>query len=126
MPVTSDRNTPRRSGEFLVLTPAADTTIYAGTMTAINTSGEAVPASDSVDLKVVGRSEDYSSEGEDVKVRKGVFGYENDGSISKSDIGDDCYIVDAITVGLVGSVTNDIKAGNIFDVESNKVWVKID
>mgnify|MGYP006311589407 CR=1 FL=1 len=117
-----DRNTPRRSGEFLVLTPAADTTIYAGIIGAINSNGKLVPASDSTGLKVVGRTEEYS-EGEDVKVRKGVFAYDNDGSIDKSMIGDSCQVVDAITVGT--TTTNNIEAGTIFDVEGNQVWVKI-
>lgn len=122
----ADRNTPRRNGEFLVLSPAADTTIYAGTIAAINSSGELVPAADTTDLKVVGRAENYSAEGEDVKVRKGVFGFANDGSISKSNIEDDCYIVDEVTVGLAASVTNSITAGKIFDVEDDQVWVKFD
>lgn len=118
-----DRNTPMRNGDFLVLTPAPDVKIYTGTMVAINSSGEVVPASDTANLKVLGRAENYS-EGEDVKIRKGVFAYNNDGSIGKTKIGADCFVVDSITVG--AATTNSIKAGTIFTVEGNQVWVKID
>ncbi|MDI3547895.1 MAG: hypothetical protein PWR10_1547 [Halanaerobiales bacterium] len=120
--LTKDRNTPKRDGEFVVVTPKDGVTIYAGSIVAIDSNGELVPASDTAGIRVIGRAENYS-EGQPVTCRKGVFGYENDGSITSADIGSKCYIVDDQTVGK--TTTNSIEAGVIFDVDDEGVWVKI-
>lgn len=121
--LTKDRNTPRRSGEFVVLNPKDGVKIYAGSIAAIDGNGEALPASDTADLKVIGRADNYS-EGQPVTCRKGTFHYENDGSITVTDIGSKCYVVDDQTVGK--TTTNSIEAGIVHDVDDQGVWVKID
>lgn len=120
--LTKDRNTPWRDGKFLVLTPKAGVKIYAGSIVAIDGNGDALPASDTAGLKAIGRADNYS-EGQPVTVRKGVFGFENNG-ITAADIGGICHVVDDQTVGK--TTTNSIKAGTIFDVDTDGVWVKID
>lgn len=122
--LTKDRNTAYREGDFLVLSPADGVTIFSGSLTAVDGSGDLVPAADTAGLKVVGVADNYS-EGEDVTVRKGTYLFENNGNITAADIGDKCYIVDDQTVGLQADVTNDVEAGEIFDVDSEGVWVKI-
>lgn len=52
------RNTSMRDGEIISIPVAASTFLYAGRMIAIDTSGDAVPASDTAGLKVVGRAEE--------------------------------------------------------------------
>ena len=75
----------RYTREFTV---ASGSTVYAGGITAINTSGYAVPATSAGAIVVVGRAENTASGGETVKTRSGMFLYEpvSSGALDASDL----------------------------------------
>src|ERR1700733_8678273 len=100
--LTNSRNTPEMAdgGRIRVINVEANTTIFLGGMVAVNTSGNAVPASATTTaanaLKVIGRAE-YVVNGTpaqnavnnpgaagaiQIAVRKGVFMYGQDNSVT--------------------------------------------
>ena len=106
---------------------ASDNTVYAGGIVAQNSSGKAVPASDTANLVVLGRAEATVGAGEKVLIRTGVFLFDNGTSseeLTTADIGAVAFIVDDHTVGKVGG-TNKIPAGIVIDVTADGVAVEI-
>ena len=106
---------------------ASENTVYAGSIAAQNSSGKAVPASDTANLVVLGRAEATVGAGEKVLIRTGVFLFDNGTSseeLTTADIGAVAFIVDDHTVGKVGG-TNKIPAGIVVDVTSEGVAVEI-
>ena len=86
---------------FVTATVASDTTIYAGALVAINTSGKAIPAADATGIRsVVGRAEFTATAGQAIKIKRGVFGWNNDttNAVEATDIGKTAYVVDDHTV----------------------------
>ncbi len=57
--LTSSRNTPEMSdfGRTQIYPVEANTTVYLGSMVALNANGNAVPASSAAGLRIVGRAE---------------------------------------------------------------------
>ena len=126
--LTSSRNTPEMSdfGRMQVYPVEANTTIYLGSMVALNANGNAVPASSTPGLRVVGRAERtyLGVPGQDavntasavipgtnlpagaagavsVICARGVFLFaDNDGSIAQPQVGMLCYAVDDNSVSL--------------------------
>lgn len=129
--LVQDRKTPKRDGEEINRPVAASTKIFAGSLVAINASGYLVPGSVSTTLKVQGRAEEYvdNSAGANgdlsCKVRRGVFLYDNDGTVALADIGKTAYIVDDQTVADNDGSEARSAAGVIEDVDSDGVWVRI-
>ena len=106
---------------------ASDNTVYAGGIAAQNSSGKAVPASDTANLVVLGRAEATVGAGNILVIRTGVFLFDNGTSseeLTAADIGAAAYIVDDHTVGKVGG-TNKIPAGIVVDVTADGVAVEI-
>ena len=106
---------------------ASDNTVYAGAIAAQNSSGKAVPASDTANLVVLGRAEATVGAGGNLVIRTGVFLFDNGTSseeLTTADIGAAAYIVDDHTVGKVGG-TNHIPAGVVVDVTADGVAVEI-
>ena len=106
---------------------ASDNTVYAGGIAAQNSSGKAVPASDTANLVVLGRAEGTVGAGGKVVIRTGVFLFDNGTSseeLTAADIGAAAYIVDDHTVGKIGG-TNHIPAGIVIDVTADGVAVEI-
>ncbi len=135
MALTSDRNTPRRDGELVTLPVAAAKLIYAGSLVARDSSGNATPGAAATTLLGAGRAEaraDNSggSAGDiTVDVRKGVFRFGNSASadaITRADIGASCYIADDQTVAKTSGSSTRSVAGTVFDVDSDGVWVKFE
>jgi hypothetical protein len=119
--LTSSRNTPEMDdlGRMQTYPVEANTTVYLGSMVALNASGNAVPAS-SAAVKIVGRAERLylGMPGQDavntssatipgtnlpagaagaisIVCRRGVFMYAlNDGSIAQAQVGTPCFAVD--------------------------------
>jgi len=125
--LTAERDTPQRSGDVVSIGLASNTTIYAGAMTAINTSGYAVPASDTTNLVVIGRAEDTvvnaSTDGAvSIPVRRGVFRWANGDTVSIANVGSVAYVEDDATVTVTNS-TSSVVAGTILQVDSDGVWV---
>lgn len=129
---TTAIDTPERAGAMTNSPVAAATVIFAGTMVALNAAGNAVPASDTAALKVVGRAEadvDNSAGAigdKTVNAKAGCFRYSNSGTnaATKANIGGKAYAEDDNTVGTAIG-TNAIVAGEIVDVDADGVWVKI-
>ena len=99
--------------------------INAGTLVAQNSEGLAVPAADAAGLIVLGRAENTALPGENVAAKTGAYIYDNGTdaeAVTVADIGKDCFVVDAATVGKVGG-TNKVKAGIVLDVTAEGVAV---
>jgi len=129
MPLTADRETPRRSGDVLTRPAAAAKTFYAGALTAIDTDGNATPGATATNIVGVGRCREQvdNSAGAagavTVDIEKGIFRYANSATdpVVAGDIGSNCYIVDDFTVSHTD--TNQSVAGIVFDVDTLGVWV---
>ncbi|NQT91946.1 MAG: hypothetical protein HQ559_04225, partial [Lentisphaerae bacterium] len=128
------RNTPMRAGDSLYIGVYTNTRLFAGAMVAINSSGYAVPASDSASLNVIGRAqstvdnrtnaEGAGDSGElSITVRRGTFRWVNGDSFTDANIGDLAFVEDDQTVQTAASASQDIIAGVIIDVDSSGVWV---
>ena len=133
MALSSDRKTPRRSGDTRVFGVAAGAAIHAGALTCINSSGYAVPGSVSTALKAVGRaceSEDNASGANgvrSVRVETGIFRFNNSAAadeITAADISADCFVVDDETVAKTNGSSTRSVAGKVFDVDDQGVWVQ--
>lgn len=126
---TAAIDTPERPGDSISLPVAASTKIFAGTLVALNTSGNAVPASDTTLLVVVGRAEadvdnSAGSAGDlSVVVKRGVFRFANSGTnaVDADDKGKFAYVEDDQTVAETS--THKVKAGRVLDVDDDGVWI---
>lgn len=128
--LTQAYNAETRDGDLIEYGVAASTTIYAGAIVALNTSGYAVPAADTANLLVMGRAEETvdnasGSAGDlTVVVRRGLFRWDNHGTpLTIADIGDGAFVADDHTVAAKATTTNDVCAGEIVNVDSVGVWV---
>jgi hypothetical protein len=109
--LTNSRNTPELAdgGRMQVYPVEANTTIYLGSMVALDSNGNAVPASSTPGLKILGRAEMVSEglPGQDavnnpgvagaiaIVARRGVFMYAvNDGSIGTPQVCEPAFAVD--------------------------------
>ena len=120
-----DRNTKIR-GEVdsqLHYPVAASTTIYAGSLVALNTSGLAVPAANTAGLVVVGRCAKKADNASgaasaiNVIVETGAFYFVNGtATIAQADVGRPCFVEDDQTVG--DTATAGVIAGIIRSVDS--------
>ena len=121
--LSAPRNTPEFvDNTFITLT--AGGTIYEGGMVAVNGSGAAVAASDTSGLRVIGRAENSAVSGGTVKIRMGVFGWDNDttNAVAATDVGKLCYVVDDHTVS-IDDQSNGVVAGVVKDVDADGVHV---
>ena len=143
--VTTGRTTPTRldpmysnRGSFPM---AATTTLYAGTICALNASGYLVAGSTSSTLKVAGIVGDQpfeipsdritnsgSAGAKSAQVQMGVTALlENDSldPITQDDVLNDAYITDNATVCATSGGSTKSKAGRIIEVTDQGVWVAI-
>lgn len=110
---------------------AAATTIYAGTLVALNAAGTAIPAADTASTRVIGRAEETvdnsagSASDLTVSVKRGVFKFDNSATdpVTIASIGLAAYVEDDTTLAVAAGPTNDIKAGVVIAVESDGVWI---
>ena len=140
--LTSSRNTPEMSdfGRTQIYPVEANTTVYLGSMVALNANGNAVPASSAAGLRIVGRAERtyLGMPGQDavntssamipgtnlpagaagaisVICARGVFLYAvNDGSIAQPQVGMLCFAVDDNSVSL-----NDGSGATVVSAQSH-------
>lgn len=123
------KNTPRTRvgmGQRFADPVAAATTIYSGAMVALNAAGDAIPAIPTgVIMRGVALEEADNETGAagDVAVptERGPFLVANDGSLDRTHIGTDVYVVDDNTVGDAGTLV----AGKCLDVLDAGVVVEI-
>lgn len=105
---------------------AAGAVIYRGSMVALNAAGDAIPAIPTgTVMRGVSLVEADNSTGAagDVSVEtdRGPYLVANNGSIDRTDIGTDVYVVDDNTVGAAGTLV----AGKCLDVLPEGVVVEI-
>jgi len=126
--LTKDRNTPRRAGEDRSDPLATSAVIYAGALVVLDANGDAAPATTATGLTVRGIAQESVSQAAGdttVATRTGEHRLVNDGSITRADIGNTCYIVDDQTVAQTDGTGTRSAAGKITDVDSVGVWVDI-
>lgn len=120
------RSTRERQGKEFVFPVAGGETITLGTMVALNAAGEAVPASDTAGLTVVGVA--WGVDGTDtqrVTARRGCFNFDADitDTPTLADVGKPVYAVDDITVAnAVGG--SRPQAGILLGVDDDGCWVQ--
>lgn len=134
MPLTKDRNTPRRLGEHYSHGVATNVKIYAGAIVMLNATGYATPGATATGQICVGRAGEQvdNTGGADnavsVTVTTGVFKFKNSAAgdlIGIANIGDDCYIVDDETVAATNGTATRSVAGKVVGVDSDGVWVRM-
>ena len=122
MACTKARLTPSMEGKYIVLSKASSTTIYEGSLVAVNSSGQAIPAAKAASQPAVGMA--YEVDGNTVKVERGVHLWDNDatGAVTAANIGGTCYIVDDCTV--TSTSTGSSSAGKVLGLEGDQVIVE--
>ena len=118
MALERGRKTPEvaEGGRFLVLPVAAGVKIYEGSLVVIGADGYAKAAAKGTGL-TGGTDGDIT-----VRVARGVFVWDNDGSVTAAHILKDCYIVDDCTV--TATSTGSSKAGKVIAVSDDGVAVE--
>lgn len=129
---TSPINTPHKTDAVGFYKIAASTTIYAGTLVALNAAGYAIPAADTAATKVVGVAEDTVKNGTStagafsVRVKRGVFKFKNatTNPVVQATLHGNALVADNQTVA--ADTTNDIVAGRVEALDPDgDVWVRI-
>lgn len=130
--LTQDRNTLRRDGVQTEPPVAAGARIYGGALVAINAAGFAVPGSTATGLTGAGvaeqRADNTGAAAGAIRVRLNrlphCFGNSTStDAITLADVGSDCYIVDDQTVAKTNGSGTRSRAGRVFDVDGEGVWV---
>lgn len=130
MPLTHPFDAPARAGDSITLPVAAATVLFAGGLAAINAAGNALPAADTADLRVVGRiREDVDNGAGDagdktVNVERGVYRYLNSAAdpVTAAHVGGRAYVEDDSTVSSDPG-DNNVVAGEVVEVDSDGVWI---
>ncbi|MDR1276090.1 MAG: hypothetical protein LBL72_06890 [Candidatus Accumulibacter sp.] len=133
--LTQARNTLARDGVDFTYPVAASTRIYAGGIVTLSTTGFARggAAGGTKAVGIAAETADNSSGAAGaalVKVKRGVFGFNNSASadlIKLGDVGAPCYVVDDETVAKTDDDEARVVAGVVADVETlgsrTVVWV---
>lgn len=116
---------------------AAATTIFAGTLVALDSAGNAVPATASTAVRVVGRAEKqvvntvaagFGNAGQlTIEARPGVFAFNNGDSITAADVGSMAYASDDNTVNKGASAAGVARptVGPIYGLYGTQVKVGV-
>ena len=132
--LTKDRDTPMRASDIYVHPVKAATVIFAGSLVCLDAAGNAQPGAVATTLTAVGRAESHvdnsggAAGDETVHGQRGVFRFANSSAgdlIARTEIGDDCYVVDDQTVAKTSGTNTRSVAGKVRDVDAQGVWVEI-
>ncbi|WP_310614033.1 hypothetical protein [Limnohabitans sp.] len=132
--LTADRDTQRRENLLRSLPVKGATKIFAGSLVAVDTTGNAVRGATSTTLKAVGRAEEQvdNTAGADgaqrITVSTGIFRFANSAAadlITLAAIDGVCYMVDDQTVALTNATNTRVQAGIVRDVDAGGVWVEV-
>ncbi len=103
--LTADRKSIRKDGTLFTHPVAGSTVIYAGALTAVNSSGYAAPAADDSTLSFAGKADTRTDNSTGANAgatvdghRSGVFEF-NASGMTQADLNQDAYVVDDNTVG---------------------------
>lgn len=119
--------------ENLELPMGASTTIYRGTMIALDQSGYAFPATGSLVRRAVGVSTEGKANAgaagaKTIRVERGCFGFvstSGDDAITIADIGSVCYVLDDQTVSRSSQNGTLPYAGRVARIENSLVFVEV-
>jgi len=132
--LSKDKDTKMQLGDVQEFPVLASTIIYAGALVCLNAAGYAVPGATATTLVAAGRADAQADNSAganaaiNVKVRAGVFRFENSASsdeITIAEIGDNCYIVDDQTVAKTDGSSSRSVAGKVVQIDSQGVWVRL-
>lgn len=132
--LSADRAVVRRSGETFSFPVAASVTCYQGGLAVLDSSGNVKPAVVATGLIPAGiftaTVDNASGQAGDVTatVQPGTFRFGNSAGgdeITKAEIGDTCYLVDDQTVAKTNGSSTRSAAGQIVDVDTSGVWVRV-
>lgn len=132
--LTADRDTPRRENLLRSLPVKAAVKIFAGSLVAVDATGNAVRGATSTTLKAVGRAEEQvdNTAGGDgaqrITVCAGTFRFANSAAadlITLANLDSPCYMVDDQTVALTNGTNTRVQAGIVRDVDTGGVWVEV-
>ncbi len=132
--LATERNTPEISngGKTLVLPVKGATTIYQGSIVALDADGLAIPGETAEGLTTAGRAEEtVKNEGADgdvsIKVSRGVFVFDNTATsankVTQAHVLKTCYIEDDQTVTALA--TGASAAGRVIRVDDDGIAVEI-
>jgi len=130
--LTKERSTPARDGAIIELGVTAAKKCIQGGLAVLDASGYLKPAVTATGLVPLGRFMETvdNTAGADgavtARVEPGIFRWANSAGadeIAIAEIGDACYIVDDQTVAKTDGGGARSKAGLIFDVDAQGVWV---
>lgn len=131
--LVADRHTARRTGDRYSYPMTASVTGYQGAIAVLDASGNLKPGVEATGLTAVGIFVEQVTNGSTAaaingEVEPGIFRFANSAAtdeITKTSIGDTCYIVDDQTVAKTDGSSARSAAGTVVDVDSAGVWVKI-
>jgi hypothetical protein len=132
--LTAARDTKAKSNQKINIGVKTNTTIYAGAIVAVDSTGYAINAADVTNIVVLGRaastvvSTGVASGAKVIDVEQGCFWYAADAvSKDKFKIGSDLYVVDNQTLSTTNIGTYSIKAGPLVDYDAvlGQVAVKL-
>jgi hypothetical protein len=134
MALSSDRNTPRATGEVKSLAVAAAMLIYGGAIVCRNAAGHAVKGATALGLRGAGIAQervDNSAGGAgdvSINVREGAYRVDNSAAdpVTIADIGSIAYVVDDHTVARTNGLGTRSPAGTICGVDSQGVIIEFD
>jgi hypothetical protein len=125
---TAERETPQQTGNAVSVKMAASTTLYQGTLAAMNSSGYAVTATDATGLTVIGVVDETvtnsgSAGAASVKIKRGVFKFANSATnaVDQADVGLPVYVEDNQTI--CDTSTYSIYAGVCVRLDSDGGWI---
>jgi hypothetical protein len=129
-----DRNTPIREGKAHTLPVVANDCIFGGTLTAVNAAGYLNPGSDTAGLIFAGVADDRADNtgggAGDISAtvrRRGMYLFNLGTAITVANVGDAVFLVDDVTVDLIGNVSNGIFCGVIAEYHSaNLAWIDVE
>jgi hypothetical protein len=131
--LTAPRNTPAAIPEVRSIPLPADGKVWQGGMVQVTAAGYAAPATATAANVTIGRADETvdnaggANGDKKVKVRRGVFRFANSAAgdlIARSEIGKACYVVDDQTVAKTDNAGARPKAGTVYDVDAQGVWVE--
>lgn len=132
--LTADRDTQEKASGHAMphAEVGADSTQYyrGGILVIDPADGKIKKATTATGLIAVGRCEENvltgTSNTRKIKARSGIFKYGNSAAadaIAADDIGKECFLVDDQTVALTNGTNTRSRAGVIYGVDSDGVWV---
>jgi len=132
--LTEDRNTMHTEGVELDFPVAASTTIYGGSLVAVDANGYLNPGADTAGLIFEGvameQADNSSGSAGDLSCtvrRRGLFLVTLGTAITQANVGDNVFLVDDQTVDLAANVTNAIFCGVIAKyVSSTTAYIDIE